>query len=137
MSKQYSILTMGQTYRVIESEDGIQWRPRRIHGYEMGTFETLQAADKEVNRLRKREVPARRMAVNEELHRIGQTYWASKSQIIYVVNDALELNGFSIQSVETLHNLNHSHTEVGDGFWLTLNIHRMDSGNWEVVAYVS
>jgi len=97
----------------------------------------LQAADKEVNRLRKREVPARRMAVNEELHRIGQTYWASKSQIIYVVNDALELNGFSIQSVETFHNLNHLHTEVGLGLYLSASFYRMDSGNWEVVAYVS
>jgi len=135
MTKQYSILTMGQTYRIIESEDGTQWRPRQVHGYEQPTFATLAEADRAVVRLRKRELPARRRAVNEALHTISQIYWNTKSGAFEAIANALTLHGFEV--LPSMTGLDRINAPVGDGLFLTLNIYRMESGSYEVVAYVN
>lgn len=75
--------------------------------------------------------------VNEALHTIGLAYHPHLP--IEAIDRALTANGFMEtsrwefapgQKVTV-------HEEVGDGKWVSISAYRMESGRWEVTAYVN
>jgi len=77
-------------------------------------------------------ISTRRKRVNEALHYLG-TYYHNILPLSRI-NEILEENGFS---PATFSQIGHVHEYVEDGTWLSVSYYRMDSGNWEVVAYVN
>jgi len=65
------------------------------------------------------------------------TYWNTRSEAMDAVNTVLESNGFDPATVEAYNPLRSLHTEVGDGKWLSVSLYRMESGRYELVAYVN
>lgn len=90
----------------------------------------------------KAQIPtmARRlMRLNSELHQIGLEYHNTLGGSLVRVYDALRAHGFIEPEVGyTLpHPSGNILAEVGEGKWLTLSYHRMESGRYEIVAYVN
>ncbi len=79
----------------------------------------------------------RLVRVNSELWQLGLEY--HRLLPVHAINSALATHGFSATSVWTFQPGGEVrlHEEVGEGKWLSLSAHRMESGNWEVVAYVN
>ena len=87
----------------------------------------------------KAEIPSlktRLKRVNDFLHALGLYY--HETLPLSDIDTILEANGFqppmwsySSQKGETQRHA------VGTDKWLTASFHRMDSGRWEVVAYVN
>lgn len=81
---------------------------------------------------------ARRLAhVNVALWQLGLTY--HKTLPIHAIDSALTAHGFVSTAVWTFCPGGEVklHEPVGDGKWLSVSAHKMESGNWEVVAYVN
>jgi len=76
---------------------------------------------------------ARLNKVNASLHNLGLTYHTSLP--VYQIDSILVDNGFVATDWTGVST--RLHQEVGDGKWLSIVCHRMESGNWEVVAYVN
>jgi hypothetical protein len=74
---------------------------------------------------------ARKQAVNADLHKLGLIYhdYLPFDQIDQILLshgfNALEETGIKL------------HEEIGEGLWLSASFYRMESGRWEVVAYVN
>jgi len=71
--------------------------------------------------------------VNSELQALGLKY--HRVVPFDQITSALEAHGFTaplFQAVGTRYN-----EAVGEGKYISINLHRMESGNWEVVAYVN
>jgi hypothetical protein len=89
---------------------------------------------------RKREAAARKQVlsrVNEQLWHLGLNYWVSIP--LNTVNSILEESGL-LPLVDACLLLGHDgtiHEQVAPDAWLTLSWHRMESGRYEVVAYVN
>jgi hypothetical protein len=77
----------------------------------------------------------RLLRVNETLYKLGLEYHTFLP--VYKVDEALEENGFHATEYWNEGNCVRVHEEVGDGKWLSLYAHKMDSGRWEVTAYVN
>jgi hypothetical protein len=75
--------------------------------------------------------------VNEELHNLGLTYWSSLSAAMEEVSNAVESNGFEVLHGWPTSTPQRLHLELTDGKWLSLSYYRMESGNYEVTAYVN
>lgn len=82
---------------------------------------------------------SRQRKVNDALHALGLVYYEHLGDALVRTYDALRANGFTEPEVGyTLpSNQGRIHGEVGDGKWLTVNFFRMESGRYEVVAYVN
>ncbi len=86
-------------------------------------------------------VPIAKMAtrlrkVNDALYATGLTYWETMSAAMVQIQNAVVVQGFAMP--EDWQVLNHRlHVEVGEGKWLTVCFYRMDSGRYEVTAYVN
>lgn len=74
---------------------------------------------------------------NASLWKLGTVY--HKTLPIHDIDTALRANGFEPTSVWTFQPGGEVrvHEAVGDGKWLSVSAHKMESGNWEVVAYVN
>lgn len=80
---------------------------------------------------------ARRInSVNSELWKLGLEYHPTLGYSIDAASRILAKYDFREidQSVSITGRL---HVEVGEGKWLSMSWYRLDSGNWEVVAYVN
>jgi hypothetical protein len=86
---------------------------------------------------RVRSVTSRRNAVNTALHAIGLTY--HESLPIGLIGDILAEHGFDPAELGGIYTGNDGTdtTDVGERTFLRLSWHRMPSGRWEIVAYVS
>lgn len=75
--------------------------------------------------------------VNSELHQLGLTY--HQRVPVASIDSALRANGFSETGCWSFlpGQQFRIHDEVGDGKWITVSGYRMESGNWEIVAYVN
>lgn len=84
-------------------------------------------------------VASRQKRVNDTLHSLGLVYHKQLGDALIRTYEALRANGFT--EPEVGHTLPTDRGvirgEVGHGKWLTLNFFRMESGNYEVVAYVN
>ena len=91
----------------------------------------LPAVAKMATRLRK---------VNSDLHAIGLVYWDTLGESIVAIEHALGTSGFSAEVgpiSPTTPGEYRLHIEVGDSKWLSASWYRMESGRYEVVAYVN
>lgn len=78
-----------------------------------------------------------RRKVNEDLHTLGLTYHDFLP--VSKIDTILESHGLN-QTALWIPSSNGGmrvHDEVGQGLWLSVTAYRMDSGRWEVVAYVN
>jgi hypothetical protein len=77
--------------------------------------------------------------VNSELQLVGLEYPETLGAGLVRVYDILRLQGFTEPEVGyTLPQPDgRIHAEVGEGKWLSVSWHRMESGRYEVVAYVN
>ena len=75
--------------------------------------------------------------VNYELWTLGFKY--HRLLPVNEIDSTLERYGFHVSSVWRFRGGDEAkvHEEVGEGKWLSFSAHRMESGNWEVVAYVN
>ena len=74
--------------------------------------------------------------VNDGLYQIGLKYWDYLP--IYEIDSMLVENGFEATEVAIYcGRVGSAHEEVGHGKYLTFNWHRMDSGRYEIVAYLN
>jgi hypothetical protein len=78
---------------------------------------------------------ARKQAVNADLHKLGLTYHDGVP--LYQINSILGLHDFDVVSSLGTWADEGIHEEIGEGLWLTASFYRMESGRWEVVAYVN
>lgn len=81
----------------------------------------------------------RLVRVNDELFEAGKIYWDTMSEALRVIENALTRHGFALpEGNEYLQVINfRCHTEVGEGKYLTATFYRMESGRYEVIAYVN
>ncbi len=81
----------------------------------------------------------RQRKVNDALHALGLVYHKHLGDALVRTYDALRANGFTEPGVGYTLPTERGciRGEVGSGKWLTLNFFRMESGNYEVVAYVN
>jgi len=75
---------------------------------------------------------SRQKAVNNALYYLG-TYYHDALPLADI-NRILTESGFQ---AATFSQVGRCHEEVGEGKWLSVTFYRMDSGRWEVVAYVN
>ena len=77
--------------------------------------------------------------VNEALAGIGSIYYHSLGNAVYEIDSALEANGFAATEWDgTVYgNTRRVNEEVGDGKYVHISLYRLESGRWEVVAYVN
>lgn len=80
--------------------------------------------------------------VNNALHKLGLTYHASVPW--HAIDTVLETNGFNLPTYDQKHERPggskfdfRTLDEVGEGKWLTVAVHQMESGRYEVTAYVN
>ncbi len=74
--------------------------------------------------------------INEALYQIGLTYWDCLP--IYKIDSILVDNGLEATEAAIYCGRDGStHEEVGQGKYLTLNWHKMESGRYEIVAYLN
>ena len=76
---------------------------------------------------------------NSELFEAGKIYWETMTAAMNAAENALERNGFALPEswAYTLTDSTASvRADVG-GKWLTVNLYRMGSGRYELVAYVN
>lgn len=77
-----------------------------------------------------------RKAANESLYELGTRY--HESIPLVWLDSILKLNGFKeTEPAIYCGRDGHSTEQVGDRTWLALNWHRMESGRYEIVAYLS
>lgn len=78
-----------------------------------------------------------RRKVNDRLYDIGRTYPSSLP--IAEINEALAHHGFDEleSAIYCGREGNCSPQQVGERTWLALSWHKMESGKYEVVAYVN
>ena len=74
--------------------------------------------------------------VNEALHSAGFIYWNTIGTAMEQVEKALEANGFALPENHNSYD-GHALLPVGDKKYLSINLYRMESGRYELVAYVS
>ena len=80
--------------------------------------------------------------VNHMLWECGKTYYESLGEAMYAVTASLSVNDFETQPFTDSCLLNqgkdkHQHAPVGERKYVSASYHRMPSGRWELVAYVS
>jgi hypothetical protein len=80
---------------------------------------------------------ARLSRANAELWQLGHTYYLTVP--FDTIDGILSRNGFRTtrDTEETVSHTNGLHAYVGESKWLHINWHKMESGRWEVVAYVN
>jgi len=80
---------------------------------------------------------ARKQAVNADLHKLGLRYHDVVP--LYLINSILDEHGFDLVGTIGIAIVSPGkiHEEIGEGLWLSASFYRMDSGRWEVVAYVN
>lgn len=78
-------------------------------------------------------------AVNERLYNVGAIYYSTFTAATQAIELALSISGYCsvLHPVHDGRTCFRIHEEVGVKVWLTATLYRMESGNWEVVAYVS
>jgi hypothetical protein len=83
----------------------------------------------------------RLMRVNSELWELSRDYYTTLAYPLGAIERILSKHGFAISDSPDVAICagvdGRRHTEVGDGKWLSLTWHRMESGRYEVVAYVN
>jgi hypothetical protein len=80
----------------------------------------------------------RTLRVNSELHQLGLTYHNTLSGALHGVDRILLAHGFCQTDDAFGSSLDgRLHEQVGDGKWVSVAWHRLDSGRYEVVAYVN
>lgn len=77
--------------------------------------------------------------VNDSLHGIGGRYFAQLCDAFEQIDITLSANGFPTMwnGTDEAGTSTSLHLNVGEGKWLHVSWHRMDSGRYEVVAYVN
>jgi hypothetical protein len=82
---------------------------------------------------------ARKQAVNADLHKLGLIYHDTIP--MYQINTILGYHNFENAGALLSNYIDgrteRLHEEIGEGLWLTASFYRMESGRWEVVAYVN
>ena len=74
--------------------------------------------------------------VNEKFHTLGQTYWSYLP--VYQIDSILVEAGFEATEPAIYCGRDGSiHEEVGNGKWLSMTWHKMESGRYEIVAYLN
>jgi hypothetical protein len=74
--------------------------------------------------------------VNEVLHKLGRSY--HESIPLDLISALLEYNGFdALPAMILCGREGHIHESVGRNRWLAMTWYKMESGRWEIVAYVS
>ena len=77
-----------------------------------------------------------RKRVNESLYRLGLTYWECIP--LSCIDNILTEEGFrETEPAIYCGREGTSHERVGDHTWFTMTWHKMESGKYEVTAYVS
>ena len=77
-----------------------------------------------------------RIRVNDALYRFGLTYWESIP--LANIDSLLTREGFrETEPAIYCGRDGSSHERVGDHTWFTMTWHKMESGRYEVTAYVS
>jgi hypothetical protein len=84
----------------------------------------------------------RLVRVNADLYQLGLEYRDTLSYSLNAIDRILLANGFVITSgsieLAICTGINgQRHIEVGEGKWLSLSWYRLDSGRYEIVAYVN
>ncbi len=84
-------------------------------------------------------LPARLKRVNEALHTVGRQYWTLLGDAMREIDTSLSFHGFAdmANGTEETGTEHSTHMNVGEGKWLHISWHRMDSGRYKVVAYVN
>ena len=83
-----------------------------------------------------REEAKARNQVNSKLYELGKDYHHSIP--LENIDVALLTAGFRMTEAAIYCGRDgHSHEQVGDNTWLSLSWHKMESGRYEVTAYVS
>lgn len=82
---------------------------------------------------------ARLQKVNSKLTDLGKTYWDNMSKAFAAVDTALVSQGFEETNgcTETAGTATSFHGNAGEGKWVHISWHRMESGRYELVAYVN
>jgi hypothetical protein len=82
---------------------------------------------------------ARKQAVNADLHKLGLIYHQAVPML--TIELILHDHGFEVGENHFTHYVDYHtsrlHEEIGEGLWLSASFYRMESGRWEVVAYVN
>ncbi len=77
--------------------------------------------------------------VNEALYALPSVYYTTLGGGLSAIYDVLKQEGFEVPEVG--YSLpkpeGRLHVGIGDGIWLSVSWYRMESGNYEVVAYVN
>ncbi len=77
-----------------------------------------------------------RRKVNDRLYDIGLTYWESIP--LSLIDMALVDNGFTeLEGAIYCGRDGQTSEQIGERTWLALSWHKMESGKYEVVAYVN
>jgi hypothetical protein len=103
-------------------------RDARSHGYEVKTkrLHAMSAADERKARTR----------ANAKLNELGKTYHDGLA--LDKIGAILKANGFDeLESAIYCGRDGDSHEQVGERTWLRLSWHKMESGRYEIVAYLS
>jgi hypothetical protein len=74
---------------------------------------------------------ARKQAVNADLHKLGLIY----HNVIPMCSINMILNDHGFLADSQFHFSNY--VDGREGLWLSASFYRMESGRWEVVAYVN
>jgi hypothetical protein len=77
--------------------------------------------------------------VNEGLHALGRIYWDTVGKVLHNIDGVLAANGFE-QSTDVLlrrETANSLHVAVATNKWLHVTWYRLESGRYEVTAYVN
>jgi hypothetical protein len=82
---------------------------------------------------------ARSKRVNEALHKLGLGYFSSMTEAFHAIDFALIAEGFAstVEATKESGNERSFHACVGDGKWLHITWYRMETGTYEVTAYVN
>lgn len=79
----------------------------------------------------------RLMRVNSELHQLGLEYHANLGPVFHALDLILVKHGFLETDTHFSGVTGRLHQHVGDDKWLSLTAYRMESGRYEIVAYVN
>ena len=80
---------------------------------------------------------AARKAVNDKLYKLGREYHEGLTGVLHRIGSFLCEEGFTNLSDGIYCGDGHTHEQVGPHTWLALSWHKMQSGRYEVVAYLS
>jgi hypothetical protein len=73
--------------------------------------------------------------VNNALHNLGLSYHEARFRVLDSINSILEDNGFRVLNWNIVSDRMES--EIGEDKWIAISFYRMESGRWEVVAYIN